>query len=273
MGLEPVLDVWAGLALGPPGGHAPPPVTGDALKPYVDDVLAELEFCLGDQSTTNGALRAKYGHTDPFKLNYVEIGNEDNLNNGGPSYPGRFQMFHDAIKAKYPNLTLIASTSEPDFLPKPKPAGMWTDFHIYENASVMVNNFSYFDTWDRNFPVAVMEIACTRIENTDANFKWPIMRASVAEAVYMIGIERNSDVVKMASYAPWLDNLNAPNRYTVSLKIPCLAKARANVAIAQCYHVQSRPQWHYTQHYLLGSADVLHQPWRYYPARQSRRPF
>ena len=78
-------------------------VTGDALKPHVQDALDEIEYITGNTSTTWGARRAKDGHPQPFKLRYVEVGNEDWLNMGTASYDERFTMFYDAIKAKYPD--------------------------------------------------------------------------------------------------------------------------------------------------------------------------
>ncbi len=87
--MEPVLAVYAGLHID--GGRNI--VTGDALKPHVQDALDEIEYVTGDTGTTWGARRAKDGHPEPFKLTYVEIGNEDNLNNGGRTYDGRFRCF------------------------------------------------------------------------------------------------------------------------------------------------------------------------------------
>ena len=108
--MEPVLAVWAGLNLN--GGRGV--VTGDALKPYIQDALDEIEYVSGDATTEWGARRAKDGHPDPFKLTYVEIGNEDFLNNGTATYrgpEGRFAMFYSAIKAKYPKIQVMATTN------------------------------------------------------------------------------------------------------------------------------------------------------------------
>ena len=103
--MEPVLAVYAGLHI----DNGRNIITGDALKPHVQDALDEIEYVTGDTGTTWGARRAKDGHPEPFKLTYVEIGNEDNLNNGGRTYNERFGMFYDAIKAKYPNLQIIST--------------------------------------------------------------------------------------------------------------------------------------------------------------------
>lgn len=102
--MMPLLCVFAGYALR--GEY----VTGDALAPFVQDALDEIEYITGDTSTTWGALRAEHGHPKPFQLKYVEIGNEDWFDRSG-SYDARYTAFHDAIKAKYPDLKLIATTT------------------------------------------------------------------------------------------------------------------------------------------------------------------
>ena len=102
--MEPVLAVYAGYSL--MQEHVDP---GPALEPYVQDALDEIEYVTGDANTKWGAERAKDGHPAPFPLHYVEIGNEDWFDRSG-TYDGRFAQFYKAIKAKYPNLQLIATT-------------------------------------------------------------------------------------------------------------------------------------------------------------------
>ncbi|RAL04416.1 Arabinosidase A [Aspergillus ibericus CBS 121593] len=199
LGLAPVLGVWDGFALDSSGGT---PLTGDALTPYVDDVLNELEYILGDTSTTYGALRAAHGQKEPWKLTMVEIGNEDHLGGGCDSYPERFIKFYDAIHAAYPDLIIIASTSETDCLPDSMPEGSWVDYHDYNTADGLVDQFNYFDNLNRSVPYFIGEYSRWEID-------WPNMQGSVAEAVFMIGFERNSDLVKMAAYAPLLQLVNS----------------------------------------------------------------
>ncbi|KAL4891408.1 Arabinosidase A [Aspergillus ambiguus] len=199
MNLTPVLGVWAGFSLDS-GGNTP--ITGDALTPYIDDVLNELEYVLGDSSTTYGKLRASYGREDPWNVTMVEIGNEDNLGGGCESYAERFTAFYDAIHNAYPDLTLIASTDNSSCLPSTLPEGAWVDYHNYNTPDELVDQFSMFDNTDRSVPYFIGEYS--RWEIT-----WPNMQGSVAEAVFMIGLERNSDVVKMAAYAPLLQLVNA----------------------------------------------------------------
>ncbi|KAL0264121.1 hypothetical protein SLS55_000065 [Diplodia seriata] len=208
MGLAPILGVWAGFAL-ESGGNTP--LTGDALTPYVDDVLNELEFILGDTSTTYGALRASLGHPDPFPLTHVEIGNEDYLGGGCASYPSRFTTFHTAITSAYPALTIIASaslTGASACLPTPLPPGVIQDYHTYASETSLVANFSQWDLANRSLPIFVGEFSCyTSFDGSHVAL--PTMGCGVAEAVYMLGLERNADVVVMAAYAPLLQLVNA----------------------------------------------------------------
>ncbi|ODM17091.1 putative alpha-N-arabinofuranosidase A [Aspergillus cristatus] len=226
LNLTPVLGVWAGFSL-ESGGNTP--FTGDALQPYIDDVLNELEFVLGDSSTTYGSLRATYGHEEPFNVTLVEIGNEDNLGGGCESYAERFTAFYDAIHAAYPDLTLIASTNNASCLPSTIPEGAWVDFHDYNTADGLVSEFNLFDNKDRSVPYFIGEYSRWEID-------WPSMKNSVAEAVYMIGLERNSDVVKMAAYAPLLQLVNS-TQWTPDL-IPFTQNPTDMVIETVSYYVQ-----------------------------------
>ncbi|KAL1635926.1 hypothetical protein SLS58_010031 [Diplodia intermedia] len=209
MGLAPILGVWAGFAL-ESGGNTP--LTGDALTPYVDDVLNELEFILGDSSTTYGALRASLGYPDPFPLTHVEIGNEDYLGGGCATYPSRFNTFHSAITASYPTLTIIATaslTGASACLPSPFPSGVLQDYHTYASETALVANFSQWDNANRSLPIFVGEFSCYTQADGTTHVDVPSVACSVAEAVYMLGLERNADVVLMAAYAPLLQLANA----------------------------------------------------------------
>ncbi|KKY23140.1 putative alpha-n-arabinofuranosidase a [Diplodia seriata] len=218
MGLEPVLDVWAGFSLNSGGST---PITGDALTPYVNEVLDELEFVLGDSSTKWGGVRASLGHPQPWALNFVEIGNEPNLGGGCASYASsRFLAFQSAIHAAYPALTVIAATADAKCLPDPIPAGVWVDYHNYGASPDLVRNFSQFDHVTRDVPVFIGEFSAYASQANqnpgeqdpnDNAFRnvYPYMGGSVAEAVYMLGWERNADVVRMGAYAPLLQLFNA----------------------------------------------------------------
>ncbi|TGO85363.1 hypothetical protein BPOR_0404g00110 [Botrytis porri] len=199
----PVLAVWSGLSL--EGGGV---VSGAALTPYVDDILDELEFLLGSTSTTWGALRESYGHAAPYNIPFIEVGNEDNLSAGCSTYASRFTDIYNAIHAAYPDITVIASTSQASCLPDPIPAGVWTDTHHYLSPNGFVSLFNEFDNKPRDGPgIFVGEYASTT-DNSGATTYWSTIQGAVSEAVYMIGMERNSDIVKMASYAPLFEHFD-----------------------------------------------------------------
>ena len=127
-------------------------VSQGALQPYIDDFLDELEFLTGDAATTEyGALRASLGYPEPWQINFVEVGNEDNLNGGSSSYTAyRFSMFYDAIKAKYPNMTVIASYETGSL-----PGDAAQDYHTYNKPNNMISDFSKFDRYSRDHKVIV----------------------------------------------------------------------------------------------------------------------
>ena len=189
--MEPLLAVFAGYALN--GEHV---VAGPQLTPFVQDALDEIEYLTGDASTHWGAQRAKDGHPAPFSLQYVEIGNEDWFDRSG-SYDGRFAQFFDAIKAKYPKLQLIATAGvksrKPDMI----------DDHYYRSAQDMARDSHHYDRTDRNGPkIFVGEWASTEGSPT------PTLKAALGDAAWLTGLERNSDIVVLESYAPLLVNVN-----------------------------------------------------------------
>lgn len=165
----------------------------DQLEPWVQDALDAIEYANGPVSSKWGALRAKNGHPAPFNLRYLEIGNE----NEGPAYEERYARFHDAIKQRYPEVQLVANvpvTVRPmDIL----------DEHYYAGPGWFARQTRRYDSYSRKGPeIYVGEYACTK-DCGQGN-----LRAALAEAVFMIGLERNSDVVTMASYAPLFVNVN-----------------------------------------------------------------
>ncbi|KAI5304423.1 hypothetical protein KEM56_006508 [Ascosphaera pollenicola] len=201
MKMEPLLAVWAGATI-------EGPITfGNALEPYIDDVMNELEYVLGDSNTHFGSIRAKNGRKEPWPLKMIEIGNEDNIN-GCDSYPSRFTAVYDRIHAEYPNITLFASTSAQECLPKEwVPDGVVTDIHHYLSPKGFVHQFNEFDNWNRSRQVLVGEYASTTSDNGSATY-WQTMQGACSEAVYMIGMERNADVIKMSCYAPILEHFD-----------------------------------------------------------------
>ena len=145
--MEPVLAVWAGFYLDGPV------VPENALQPYIDDALNQLEFITGDASTKYGALRASLGYAKPWVIKYVEVGNEDNLGGGAASYNEyRFKAFKDAINKKYPDIFVFASTTIFQFAEE-SDAG--EDYHQYTRPNRFVEQFSFFDNFTTGFRTMV----------------------------------------------------------------------------------------------------------------------
>jgi alpha-N-arabinofuranosidase len=189
--IEPVLAVYAGYSMAQE--HVDP---GAALEPYIQDALDEIEYVSGAASTRWGAERAKNGHAAPFPLHYVEIGNEDWFDRSG-SYDGRYAQYYKEIKARFPDLQLIATAPiksvKPDVL----------DEHFYMAADKAFSDANHYDKTDRNGPkIFVGEWATREGEPT------PNLEAALADSAWMTGMERNSDIIVMSSYAPLLVNVN-----------------------------------------------------------------
>jgi alpha-N-arabinofuranosidase len=197
MHAQPVLAVFAGMTL-----RSSFIATGDDLKPFVQDALDEIEYVTGDASTKWGAQRIADGHPAPFALNFVEVGNEDGLGGGrGPAtYEARFAPFYDAIKAKYPAIKIIATAKVTDRTPD------LLDEHYYfrsaEEAEIAAHK--YDDRPRGQTQVFVGEWA-TRIPSGAPTTN---LKAALADAAWMTGMERNSDLVRIASYAPLFVNMN-----------------------------------------------------------------
>ncbi|MGB9407432.1 MAG: alpha-L-arabinofuranosidase C-terminal domain-containing protein [Terracidiphilus sp.] len=187
--MQPVLAVYAGYSMAQE--HVNP---GSDLEPYVQDALDELEYATGGAETKWGAIRVKNGHPEPFKLTYVEIGNEDNFDKSG-SYEGRYTQFYKAIKARYPDLQLIATMPVKSIRPDV------VDDHFYVRATQFFHDATHYDKTDRNGPKVFVGEWATLEGSPTPNFG-----AALGDAAWMTGLERNSDIVVMAAYAPLLVN-------------------------------------------------------------------
>lgn len=214
--MAPILAVWDGHYL---NGQT---VAYEDLQPYVDDVMNELEYVLGDTSTEYGALRASHGHPNPWVVNMVEIGNEDNIFGGEPTYVNyRYQAFANAILKQYPDMKIISSALD---IVTPGQAG---DYHVYDRPDDFVlTQFNFFDNMAADSQYLMGEYATVQYNNPEmAGVDWtaplnnhPFWEGSVAEAVYLIGgTERMSQKVLGASYAPTLANNNSIVSLHVSL--------------------------------------------------------
>jgi alpha-N-arabinofuranosidase len=216
LNMEPIVAVYAGLHIDR-GANI---ITGDALKPHVQDALDEIEYITGDAKTEWGARRAKDGHPQPFKLRFIEIGNEDWLNGGTASYDGRFTMFYDAIKARYPNLKLISTMRSQD-IDNPDPARAFKhsrkpdllDDHFYMNIPTALRQAHLYDRYDRNAIKLFLGEWATNAPVGGQRFgDTPIMAYALGDAAWLTGLERNADVVMMNSYAPLFVNVNPGGR-------------------------------------------------------------
>ena len=209
------------------------------LDPFLQDALDLIEFANAAVTTEWGGLRARLGHPAPFNLKMIGVGNEQ----WGPDYLERYKRFTAAIKSKHPDVTIITSAG-------PFPDGkefdyLWSntrqlkadimDEHYYKAPQWFLDHSDRYDNYDRSGPkvfageYAAQTVAVASSENRNA---WG---AALAEAAFMTGLERNADVVRMASYAPlfahvdawqwtpdliWYDNLRSygtPNYYVQKL--------------------------------------------------------
>lgn len=180
--------------------------TLDQLDPYIQDALDLIEFANGTENSKWGRIRAQMGHTAPFDLKYLGIGNEQ----WGPQYFERYALFEKAIKAKYPYINLVSGTGpSPDDelfkyaeaeLKKYSPA--LVDEHYYRPPSWFRDNATRYDNYDRNsYKIFAGEFAAQNFYTTSPDNKnnW---ECALSEAAFMTGLERNADVVNMVSYAP-----------------------------------------------------------------------
>jgi alpha-N-arabinofuranosidase len=197
--MEPLLAVFAGYTLR--HDHVNP---GPDLAPYVQDALDEIEYITGDTTTKWGAMRARDGHPAPFPLHYVEIGNEDWFDTSG-SYDGRFTQFYDAIKAKYPQLQLISTVANDR--PKDEVHSRTPDLvdeHLYPNSEGQMEARAHeFDKLPRTGPKIFVGEWATRVGAPTPN-----MAGALGDAAWMTGMERNSDLVLISSYAPLFVNVS-----------------------------------------------------------------
>lgn len=209
------------------------------LDPYIQDALDLIEFANGDVSTKWGKLRTDLGHPAPFNLKMIGVGNEQ----WGPQYVERWKVFTKAIKTKYPDVKIVSALG-------PSPDGKEFDLlnttfrslgadildeHYYAAPKWFMDNARRYDNYDRKGPkIFAGEYAAQSVATVSPLNKnnW---ECALAEAAFMTGLERNADVVNMASYAPlfahvegwqwtpnliWFDNLNSyatPNYYVQQL--------------------------------------------------------
>lgn len=191
-------------------------LNSDELKQCIQDALDLAEFCLGDETTYWGSVRIAMGHTDPFPLKYIAIGNEQ----WQSEYHAHFEKFVEAFEAAakenpdiYGSIELIVangtasgSTEGWDYIEDyPDSITTLVDEHYYESPSWFLSNTTRYDSYDRSLQAKVFLGEYAAQSNT--------LEAALAEAAYMTGLERNGDIVQMACYAPLFGN-NKVNQWT-----------------------------------------------------------
>lgn len=216
LGAEPLPVLSAGVPCqnsGLPGHHSHEPLTTfgqqcgipmEEMDSYVRDILDLIEYANGDVTTTWGAKRAEAGHPEPFNLKYIGIGNEDLISD---VFIPRFKMIFDAIKAEYPDITVIGTVG-PFYEGSDYDAG-WklaeelgipmVDEHYYVHPSWMIHNQDYYDNYRRNSTGVYLGEYAAHLPGRPSNIE-----TALAEALYLTSVERNGDVVAMTSYAPLL---------------------------------------------------------------------
>lgn len=199
----------------------------DKLDPFIQDALDLIEFANGPLTSTWGAKRAAMGHPEPFNMKMMGVGNEQ----WGTQYVERFEAFSKVLKQKHPEISLVAAAG-------PDPGDerfqlLWSKFralhadivdeHCYSQPAWFVTNTHRYDSYDRNGPKVFMGEYAAQSDRTVSTKNRNNLETAIAEAAYLTGLERNADVVRMASYAPlfahvdawqwtpdliWVDNLN-----------------------------------------------------------------
>jgi alpha-L-arabinofuranosidase len=193
LGAEPLFGISCGIALGDKD------VPLSQMGQWIQDALDAIEYANGPTNSVWGGLRAQAGHSAPFNLKFMEIGNE----NGGPHYAERWALLVNAIRAKYPDMKLIATSSLQDGSHPIEPRPDIVDEHYYETPESFMRRADQYDSYDRSGPkIFIGEYAVTQKAGLGN------LRAAIGEAAFMTGMERNSDIVELASYAPLFVNMN-----------------------------------------------------------------
>ncbi len=236
MGAQPLPILSCGLACQFNSGEACPL---DDLDSYIQDAIDLIEFANGPTNSAWGAKRAAMGHPAPFRMTMLGIGNE----NWQQPYIERYAKFHAVLKQKHPEIQLVSSSG-----PGPEDNHFkyaWpklrelnadiVDEHCYAKPDWFFNNTHRYDNYDRKGPKVFFGEYAAQSDRTVSVFNRNNLECAIAEAAFMTGLERNAEVVRMASYAPlfahidgwqwtpnliWVDNLNiygTPNYYVQKL--------------------------------------------------------
>jgi alpha-L-arabinofuranosidase len=188
-----------------------PLTTPEQLAPFIQDTLDLIEFANGSVVTKWGAVRAALGHPRPFGLKSIALGNEES----DPQFLANYPQFSAAVRARYPNIKISCNSG-------PSPNGTvfernWqlcrdqhadlVDEHYYVSQAFLLNNANRYDSYDRKGPHVFLGEYAARASSSNYNNFF----SALSEAAYITGLQRNSDVVELASYAPLLANTDYVN--------------------------------------------------------------
>lgn len=176
----------------------------DEMNSWIQDALDLVEFANGPATSTWGGIRANMGHPKPFNLEYLGLGNEEG---DTPEFRERFELVYDAVRAQYPDLTIIgtvgAAASGTDF------DALWSyntaldidmvDEHYYMSPVWFLSNLGRYDSYDRSAPAVFIGEYASQGDT---------LYNAVSEAAYLTGVERNADIVMLAAYAPLLRHVD-----------------------------------------------------------------
>jgi len=204
LGAKPLYVVNVGIWH---GGFTPV----DSIQPWIDECMAALEYANGPVTSKYGKMRAANGHPKPYNIEYLEIGNENNqddVRQQSDRYYDRYRLFRDAVLKVYPKMHIIGNVVAwgNDF-PKwnsNEPVEL-LDEHYYRTPAWFAENYHKYDSYDRKGP----KVYCGEYAVTNGFGEIGNLNAALGEAVFMMGMENNSDVVTMASYAPIFVNENS----------------------------------------------------------------
>ncbi|KAL1740220.1 glycoside hydrolase superfamily [Schizophyllum fasciatum] len=227
-GMEPIMGVFSGYALNKES------VPEDQLEPYIQEAIDQIHFAVSDASANEAAaLRASLGHHEPFNIKYIEIGNEDWISDQGAQTYGayRWNAYVTALKKEFPDLQYIATTLVSGPVLDPTPASY--DVHDYRSPAWYQEQVFYYDDFERNGTTYFEGEYSCQTDREGNTWKYPSVLSAISEGAYMTGLERNSDIVFAASYAPVLNHVNATD-WTPNL----IAFDAANVYLSTSYYVQ-----------------------------------
>jgi alpha-L-arabinofuranosidase len=239
IGAYAVPVVAAGVPCQNSGAHGHPlggqqcGIPMEDMDDYIQEVLNLIEWANGDKNSTWGKVRAAAGHPEPFHLKYIGVGNEDLISN---VFEERFTMIYNAIRAKYPEIQVIGTAGPffegTDYVEGWKIADKLSvpimDEHYYQTPGWFIHNQDFYDKYDRSKSQVYLGEYAAHIHGRAST-----LEVALAEAAYLTALERNGDIVKMASYAPLL----AKDGYT-QWRPDLIYFSNTDVNLTPSYYVQ-----------------------------------